>query len=245
MVEEKLRTEIRRLPLDCLRHLEVNARYMTAEQQQRLTANIKRDGGLTSLPLVWLVHDESGAPVDPAEYEILSGNHRVYSAREAGLTEIDCIVILNALSRERRVEIQLAHNAVTGQDDLSILEQLYEGLTLTGKEYSGLSDDIFGHLKDIKLAGFNVAGPAYQEITLSFLPDDAEQFLELVRRAEKGAKVLFHAGRFEDFDKTFDAIVRVKQLRNVQNSAIAMAILAELAIQKLDELEAAEGELVE
>lgn len=44
----KLRTKVERLPIDSLRHLEVNARYMTADQQTRLTQNIERDGALTS-----------------------------------------------------------------------------------------------------------------------------------------------------------------------------------------------------
>lgn len=235
---DTLNTEIRRLPLKALKHLETNARYMTADQQKRLTENISRDGGLTSLPLVWLIQSEDGVPdSDPEMFEIVSGNHRVKSAREAGLTEIDVIVILNWISPERRVEIQLAHNAVGGQDDLSVLENLYEGLSLAGKEYSGLTDDMFSGLKDLTLTGFNVDGPAYHEINLTFLPEDAEQFEELLKRAAKSAKVIHYLARYEDFDAMFDAIVRTKEQMNVQNSAVAIGLVAELANERLAQLE--------
>ncbi len=235
---DKLTTEIRRLPLKQLRHLETNARYMTSDQQKRLTANVQRDGGLTSLPLVWLMQDEKGKPLDkPERFEIVSGNHRVTSARDAGLEEIDCIVILNWISPQRRVEIQLAHNAVSGQDDLSVLEGLYEGLSLDGKEYSGLTDGLFSSLQDLALETFNVAAPDYQEITLSFLPGDREQFEDLLKRAAKREKATFHAAHIDDFDALFDAIVQVKERDNILNSAVAIHVVAELALERLAQLQ--------
>lgn len=241
-----LQTSVQKLPVKQLRHLEVNARYMTAQQQQRLTENIKRDGGLTSLPLVWLIQDESGkAEQDPAFYEIISGNHRVTSARDAGFAEIEVIVIENWIPKSRRVEIQLSHNAVEGQDDLSVLEGLYEYLDLDGKEYSGLTDEVFNNLNDLSLGAFGVGAPDYQELTVSFLPDDADQFTALLERVEKKAKASFHAAHISDFDKMFDAIVRVKERENVLNSAVAIHFVAQLALERLDQLEEAEAELVD
>ena len=233
----KLKTSIARLTIDRLKHLDVNARYMTADQQQRLTHNIKRDGGLTSLPLVWLMQGEDGTPAaDPPIYLIVSGNHRVTSAKDAGIKDLDCIVIENWISPERRVEIQLAHNAVNGQDDLSVLEQLYEGLTLSGKEYSGLTDDLFKGLKDINMVGFSVDGPAYQEITLSFLPEDGQQFEEMLKRVGKNPKAAYLAARLDSFDILFDAIVRTKEQLNVQNNAVAIHMIAELALERLEQI---------
>ena len=231
---DKLKTEIRRLPLSALRHLEVNARYMTSDQQKRLTENVKKDGGLTSLPLVWLEQDKKGKPLgDEPSYLIVSGNHRVYSAREADLEEIDCIVILNYIDEQRRVEIQLAHNAVNGQDDLSILEGLYEGLDIAGKEYSGLTDEAFSDLKGLSLGSFSVAAPEYQEIILTFLPDDAQQFEDMLERAAK-AKGTVMAAHLDDFNDLFDAIVRVKEEFNILNSAVAIHKVASLALEYLE-----------
>ena len=212
---------------------------MTAAQQQRLTENIKADGVLTSLPLVWLMQVEDGTPTaTPPVYEIVSGNHRVISAKEAGLLEIDVIVIVNWISPARRVQIQLAHNAVGGQDDLSILEQLYEGLDLAGKQYSGLTDDAFASLRDISMSGFSVDGPEYQEVYLTFLPEDATQFENMVTRAAKASKAIHHAAHIETFASLFDSIVRVKESQNIQNNAVAISTLAELAMERLDQIEA-------
>lgn len=52
-----------------LRLLDGNARFLPHEQFQQLVANIRRDGCLTSTPLVWN-DSESGRLV------VLSGNHR-------------------------------------------------------------------------------------------------------------------------------------------------------------------------
>ena len=59
--------------------LEKNARFMRAEQYQRLVSNVKRDGCLTSVPF---------AVKNGERFLILSGNHRVQAAKDAKLTEI-------------------------------------------------------------------------------------------------------------------------------------------------------------
>ena len=59
--------------------LEKNARFMRAEQYQRLVSNVKRDGCLTSVPF---------AVKNGERFLILSGNHRVQAAKDAKLSEI-------------------------------------------------------------------------------------------------------------------------------------------------------------
>lgn len=240
--EPKLQTEIKRLKLTQLKALEVNARYMTAEQQQRLTANIARDGQLTSLPLVWLIQDEKGPAKGDPVYEILSGNHRVVSAKDAGFEEIDCIIILNWISPERRIEIQLSHNAVEGQDDVSILEGLYAQLDLAGKEYSGLDDEIFTNMQDIDLTGLGVGAPEYQELSLTFLPADIEIFTNLLAKIQKGKAKTHVFAHIKDFDTVFDTVVKVKETHNIQNSAMALIHMAELANTQMDTVSQLEGE---
>src|SRR5690606_18347494 len=65
--------------VDDLLLLEKNARYMTNAQFRNLVNNIKRDGGLSSVPFCVREGDK---------FRVLSGNHRVMAAREAGLREI-------------------------------------------------------------------------------------------------------------------------------------------------------------
>ena len=227
-----LKTEIRRVDPKSLALLEKNARYMTQAQLQRLIDNLKKDGALTSVPLC--------APMADGRLEVLSGNHRVQAAIGAGLAEIDVMVILTPIDQARRVAIQLAHNAVTGQDDPSILRELYLGLELDGKAYSGLNDDFFKGLTQIDIAGMGIGSVKYEDLHLSFLQAEKAVFLALVADIEKkGAKKATRlVGDLADFSAVFETVVAIKHRSEVFNSAIALRMMAELAMERLVQLEA-------
>lgn len=70
---------IAKVPLDKVKEQDINARIMKNEMQDQLTANIKKRGQLESLPLFVLVD---------GKLEIISGHHRVKSARAAEMKEI-------------------------------------------------------------------------------------------------------------------------------------------------------------
>ena len=115
-------TEIRKVDPKTLKPREKNARYMTNEQLERLTENVKRDGRLTSLPLVHTLAD--------GRLELISGHHRTLASIGAGFDQIEVIVITTELDDSRITALQLSHNAISGQDDKSILAGLYEALDL-------------------------------------------------------------------------------------------------------------------
>lgn len=79
-----------------LKLLEKNARYMKPEQFNRLVENIRRDGCLTSVPLV---HRDGESLV------VVSGNHRVSAAIKAGIEESDAIEVLSPLTRQQFVAL--------------------------------------------------------------------------------------------------------------------------------------------
>ncbi len=70
---------IAKVPLDKVKEQDINARIMKNEMQDQLTANIKKRGQLESLPLFVL---------GDGKLEIISGHHRVKSARAAEMKEI-------------------------------------------------------------------------------------------------------------------------------------------------------------
>jgi hypothetical protein len=74
-----------------LKLLEKNARYMKAEQFQSLVENIKKDGNLSSLPLCYREKD--------GKLRVLSGNHRVMAARQAGVEQV---LVMGCLVPNRR-----------------------------------------------------------------------------------------------------------------------------------------------
>ena len=207
---------------------------MTAEQMKRLVDNIRRDGRLTSTVLLY-------QPKGEEQPEILSGHHRVQAAIEAGIDEIDAHLITTPLSEQRKTAIQLSHNAITGQDDFSILLEMYEDLPLGEKLYSGLTDDDLRKFNSIDIGALGVGAPEYKEISVFFLHSEVPEFEAALERIEKSVKgkshPAFHLARFEDFNTVFDAVVGTKDAFKVGNSAIALGIMAELALERLDQIE--------
>jgi hypothetical protein len=203
---------------------------MEPAQFIRLVENVRTDGKLTSAVLACLQPDGG--------LEILSGHHRTEAAIEVGLTEVDVIVVTTPLTEARKTAIQLSHNAVEGQDNPSILAALYDSLDLDAKKFSGLTDDILKGFGDLQSMSLTSMQTSYEEIVLSFLPEEKdalERNVEKLRAHLKKRPIL--AARHADFDAVFDTIVRVKHSLNIINTAMAVAMMAELANERLDQRE--------
>ncbi len=206
---------------------------MSPGEFQRLVENVKTDGRLTSSVLCCQNADGS--------IEILSGHHRTLAAIEAGITEIDGIVITTPLDEERKTAIQLSHNAVEGNDNPAVLAAMYSSLGLDAKMFSGLTDDVLTYDK-LTVSGF-ATGIRYEELKVAFLPEDRAAFeaaLKRIRKSKAGP-VVTHLARFADFERIFDAVVEVKDQKKVLNSALALLVMAELALERLAQLDEAEA----
>ncbi|MFE9690833.1 ParB N-terminal domain-containing protein [Micromonospora sp. NPDC005806] len=211
--------------------LEVNARYMRKEQYDRLVANIKRDGCLTSVPLVW--HD-----VENDRKVVLSGNHRVTASIDAGLTEITVMVVQQKLSRARQVALQLSHNAIAGEDDPATLKQLYEELDdVDWRAYSGLDDKQLDLLAQVDLEGLSEANLDFATVQLVFLPHELEaaraSFDEARRLTQADARWLAGYG---DYESTLDALATAHGAHNVGNVATALGLILAVFERHLGEL---------
>jgi hypothetical protein len=191
----------------------------------RLVENIRRDGCLTSFPLV--------AAQDGA-LTVVSGNHRVSAAIKAGIEESDVIEVTSPLTREQFVALQLSHNAVVGEDDPNVLRSLYDELAFEWKEYSGLTDDAF-KVEDLDTTVLRVEAPFYQELHVSFLPADATVFNDWLEKIGKAkAEAMRLVGDISDFDAFFDTLLAVKAATGVHNTAVALRAMAELAGRALE-----------
>ena len=203
---------------------------MSGAQFNLLVANIRRDGCLTSFPLV---HRVDG------ELQVVSGNHRVQAAMKAGLVEGDAIEVTTPLSREQFVALQLSHNAIVGKDDPNILKTLYDELDFGWKEYSGLTDDAF-KVEDLDTSVLRVEAPFYEELHISFLPGDAAIFngwLDKVGKSKAADTRL--VGDYADFSVFFETLLAVKHVTGVHNTAVALRLMAEMAGEALAAKEAA------
>jgi ParB-like chromosome segregation protein Spo0J len=219
-----IETAIRRVALAELKLLEKNAHYMDPDEFTRLVNNIKNDGVLTSLPVVY-------------RGTVLSGNHRTQAAIKAGLEEADVIEIVSELSEDEQKAIQLSHNAIKGKDDSNILRELYDSInSLDLKLYSGLTDDDF-KITDVEVQTLSFVQPTYEDMVIAFLPEEKALFIEALEKIGKKAKDrLIVAGRASDFDLVFRAVIDAKSKLNIINTAEALKTIAELALQKLEEI---------
>lgn len=223
--------EPRRVDPKTLRRREKNAHYMAPVMFKRLVENVRIDGKLTTTVLV--CQDKDGS------LEILSGHHRTAAAIEAGLEVIDALVITTPLNEKRKVAIQLSHNSINGEDDKSLLADLYASLDIDAKKFSGLDDSILDVGKGVSAAALGGANIKYDEVLFSFLPEDRVQFeIEMEALAKRAKKLRIHAAPHAVFDPFFDAIVKTKHELNIVNSGVALAAMARLASERLDQLEA-------
>ncbi|MEV7267772.1 ParB N-terminal domain-containing protein [Micromonospora aurantiaca] len=211
--------------------LEVNARYMRKEVYDRLVANVRRDGALTSTPLVW--NDTAGERM-----VVLSGNHRIMAALDVGLEQVDVIVVDQPLTRARQVALQLSHNAIEGEDDPATLKHLYEELDdVDWRAYSGLDDKQLDLLAQVDLEGLSEANLDFATVQLVFLPHE----LDAARASFDEARKLVQAdarwlAAYGDYEATLDALATAHGAHNVGNVATALGLILAVFERHLGEL---------
>lgn len=235
-----IRADPRRLKL-----LEINARYMTSDKYNSLVKNVKHDQALTQIPLAWKLHDDTTqAPILDAEglpiYLVLSGNHRVMAACDAGLTEIDLQVITAYIPHQRRVALQLSHNAITGDDDPAILKTLYDDLdNVEMKLYAGIDDTTLKLMAEVDTLSLGEAQLVMQVIALTFLEDEVTRLESAIAQARKSARAArYLVGRLADYDRVMDGIEAAAGAAGVKNSAVGLLVI-------LDVFEAHIADLIE
>jgi ParB-like chromosome segregation protein Spo0J len=104
------RTRLLTVPLNQLVALRRNPQYLSEAHNAALKASIERDGFLA--PIV-IRKKRKG-------YEILSGNHRVLSSREAGMKELPCVLVLKC-DDKRAARIAVNMNTVHGDPIAQLL----------------------------------------------------------------------------------------------------------------------------
>lgn len=205
-----------------LTRLQVNAHYQTKEEFDRLVDNIKADGCLTSVPLIY-----SGGEYDEERELVVSGNHRCDAAVAAGLTEIDVMLIEDAQTKDQLIARQLSHNAITGKDDPATLQQLYDQIDdVDWRAYSGLDDDQLKLLAEVSPEGLSEANLDFATVSLIFLPPELEAAREAFDQARLGQNESWLAAR-ADYEQTLNTLASTHAAHKVGNVATALhAILA-------------------
>ena len=208
--------------------LEKNARYMTKEQFASLTNNVKKDGGLTSIPLCY--KQENGRLL------VLSGNHRIKAAIEAGSREFLVLLIDKPMSKQQLVAIQLSHNAIEGQDDEQILKELWQQIDeLEASIYTGFSSELIAKLNSTDFITISEQRVLFKEINFLFLPEEIEDLKSIcegIIESAKGKEIF--AGRITEYADILEGIIAVKQSQKVINTTLAFFSMARVVREYLE-----------
>jgi hypothetical protein len=227
-----LKTIIEDRELAKLAPLKKNAHYMDKKKFALLVENIKADGCLTSLPVVY-DGDIRG--------EILSGNHRVKAAIQAGITSAKCVVVKSKLTGDQKTGLQLSHNSIVGKDDQNILRDLYDSIAdVDLKIYSGLCDDDF-LIDEMELKPLSFENQKTYNVTMFFLASELDVFNENIKEIAKIAKkndVL--AADYRDFNLFFETVLKIKSKFNIINTSLAVREMTKLALDRLAQLQETE-----
>jgi hypothetical protein len=213
-----------------LKLLEKNARYMKAPQFQNLVENIKKDGNLSSLPLCYREKD--------GKLRVLSGNHRVQGARQAGVEQVLVMVVGDEKDSDERLAIQLSHNAIAGQDDLVILKDLWESIKdVQAKVYAGLDSDTVKALQGIQFAAIAEQRLQYKIVTFTFLGHEVENLDELLKAiAVVFASDVVYLATLEAYAPLYEWMLKIKKHCLIKNTTAAFMKYNELALIGYDQM---------
>jgi len=201
--------------------LKKNARYFKRDTYKQLVNNVKEDKILSSVPLCHVAEDGS--------YEVLSGNHRVKAAIDAGIENILVIILEKPLKKGRQVAIQLSHNALVGLDDKGILADLWQQVEdIEQKLYSGLNSDLVEELEQIKFVSLSTPNVATRTVAFIFTETEDAHFDDVVTELNTVASKKWVMAPLEVFDRFIERLQAVKKNKEVINGS--MAILGMLNI---------------
>lgn len=218
---------IARVQIDRLKEQDINARVMKNEMQDQLTANIKKRGQLESLPFLVLCREK---------IEIVSGHHRIKSARAAGLKEIYAILDVSGLTRSQIAAKQLAHNAISGFDDDSTLREIVKMIT----DVDDMLESFIG--KDIMeepLEQYDkMASPAvhfdFKNITFTFLPHQIKDMDLLLKNLQNSGAEIIGVAAYEQCKQFVETLDKYQKFSDIRNVGAAVHSMIEAVNEKMD-----------
>jgi hypothetical protein len=224
-----------------------NARFMKQEQFARLVENVRQDGALESLPFVWrqMLSDPVPAELMGLSHShegyvdwIVSGHHRVQAAKAAGMPWVMYLFTDRPLTDGQRIAKQLAHNAITGEDNQAVLKELYEAIEdYEQKRYSGVDETTVGHLTDPVAGSFQDAQLVMEEVILLFLPHEHERFRQVIDVLTARSDTPVYLASMAAWDGFYAQVLRFKEQANIVNTTTAIVRLTQIAAAESDRLE--------
>lgn len=220
---------IAKVQIDKVKEQDINARIMKNEMQDQLTANIAKRGQLESLPFLVL---------KDGKLEIVSGHHRIKSARAAGLKDIIVIVDISGLTRSQIAAKQLAHNAISGFDDDSTLREIVKMIT----DVDDMIESFVGkEIMEEPLEQYEkMLSPAVQfdfkNVTFSFLPHQVRDMDALIKSLETTSSEVIGVASHEQCKSFVETLSRYQKFNDIRNVGAAIHSMVQNANERMNEV---------
>lgn len=216
--------------VDDLIEQDINAQSMPKAMFDQLIANMKEAGAAESSVLAV----RSGKQI-----ELISGHHRTRSARAAGVTYLLAYVYDN-LSRARIHSKQLAHNSIAGKSDPELVRRIWERIDDVAARFEAFIDPrLFENMpKPVQFKPIDVdMGHVAKTVLITFLPTqqmDFDAVIEYILPKTDVDKV--YLAQRDVYDQWIAALNRVRAEMEIVNLPTAIAEMARLAQERLDQL---------
>jgi hypothetical protein len=141
------------------------------------------------------------------------------------------------LTEDQIKAIQIAHNALVGEDDPFVLKEIYESIGAGEiKEYSGIDNKLLGLLEKVSVDTLASGQLEWTTVSFLFLPDEVERLRASLAAEGKSAKLGF-AARVADYDRFMEALALAADSFGVSNAAAALASVLDVFDAHLDDLD--------
>jgi hypothetical protein len=202
-----------------------NAHFMQSGMFNQLVQNIERDKNLTSIPYCWREGEKTF---------IISGHHRIKAGIQAGVETILIMYSDEEMTREEFIARQLSHNSIFGEDEPTLLRDLWDEIkTMDLKIYSGLDDRALDSYTPIQIDSLGEKDLLMQEVVFTFFKPEIEQLETFVKEVTKRRRKRY-AADLKHFDRFVDSLIEYKEVTNIYNSSTALLTILEVVDEWLE-----------
>lgn len=226
---------IAKIKLADIREQDINARIMKTEMQKQLTDNIKKRGQLESLPFCALID---------GRIEVVSGHHRLRSAKDAGMTEVFVILDVSGLRRSQVASKQIAHNAINGFDDQSTLREIAKMIDdVDDMLESYIGKEIIGEpMAELEKLIAPKVEFAWKNVTFTFLPHQLKDLDKLLNVLSSLKPDFLGVADFDQHEEFIETLTKYQQFANVKNTGAAVHAMIRATEQIFEDVHYDESE---
>lgn len=233
---------IRYVAITDIREQDLNAQSMTKQMFDQLVANIEQAGAPESLPLCATIEGEGDT------IWMVSGHHRKRAAEKAGITHM-LILLWEGLSWDRVRSKQLAHNSIFGTSDPELVKKIWDQIDDVGARFEAFIDprmfDQIPETVSFKPVDVNFSNQI-KTVVLAFIPIQKMDFdaaLEAMQeKLPKGDLDAVYLADVEAYEQWMAVLQRVRADLDIVSLPTAVAAMARLANERLEEMAVIEAE---